>query len=212
MDIAAFDAWRANYDQMSYADQQAFYDRFEAEHPAQAGYLLDGGLEHFTRFFEHCLAHLPKTYVLELGGWKGELAREMLNRFPSLSVWCNVEICCRAIKRTVFSDARYLTYNPPDQPWKVALPPGNVLVASHFIEHIKSLELDKLLRNLPATLRYAALVAPLPATGPVDWSGYHGSHILEQGWQEVNTALWYYGWQPLTELSHKDFRVFECAS
>lgn len=210
MDIAEFDRWRADYDRMSYAEQQSFYDRMEAEHPVQAGYALDNGLLRFTHAFEQIIPKLPKTYVLELGGWHGELAKEMLSRCPGISVWCNVEISRAAVRNSVFSDARYLTYVPPDQPWRVPLPPGNVLVASHFIEHIRADNLVSLMLSLPDTLRYMILVAPLPESAEDnDWAGYHGSHILEWGWREVRQQA-LFDWKLIDELSHKDFKVFRC--
>lgn len=213
MNVSDFDAWRENYGNMSYADQQDFYDRVYADHPDQAGYVLHGGLELFSHFFERVLSELPKVYVLELGGWRGELANEMLNRFPSLSIWCNVEICRAAVRGTVFASPRYTTWIPPDHPWNVELPPANVVVASHFIEHIKRHELDLLLINLPATLRYLVSVAPLPEVERPDWNSYHGSHILEASWDEVaqmlDTLPDYIGFELVDDLSQKDFKVFK---
>ena len=211
MDISEFDAWRANYGQMSYTDQQDFYDRVYADHPHQAGYALDGGLELFIRFFGRVLSELPNVYVLELGGWRGELAQEMLNRFPSLAIWCNVEICRAAVKDSVFASPKYKTWIPPDHPWNMELPPSNVVVASHFIEHIKQQEFELLLINLPETVRYLALVAPLPESGPTDWGGYHGSHILESAWGEIVRLLKYHHnfFEFIGDLSQKDFKVFK---
>ena len=209
MDISEFDAWRANYGQMSYTDQQDFYDRVYADHPIQAGYALDGGLELFNRFFAHALGELPNVYVLELGGWRGELAQEMLNRFPSLAIWCNVEICRAAVKDSVFASPKYKTWIPPDHPWRVELPPSNVLVASHFIEHISSYHFAQLMLTLPEALRYMVLVAPLPESGSADWTGYHGSHKLKWGWDRIITALSKWDIELIGDLSQKDFKVFE---
>ena len=212
MDISEFDDWRANYGQMSYTDQQDFYDRVYADHPHQAGYALDGGLELFNRFFGRVLSELPNVYVLELGGWRGELAQEMLNRFPSLAIWCNVEICRAAVKDSVFASPKYKTWIPDSWVWDVELPPANVVVASHFIEHIKADQLFMLVQNLPETIRYMALVAPLPVSAEGNnWDGYHGSHILENGWDQVITMLTgpAYGFDLIDELGHGDLKVFK---
>lgn len=208
MDIAAFNAWRAQYDGMSYAEQQDFHDRVYADHKVQAGYALHGGLEHFTHFFERVLPELPKTYVLEIGGHRGELAHEMLNRFPAISVWCNVEICRAAVADSIFASPRYVTWVPDSWVWDADLPPSNVVVASHVVEHMRQREFELLLLNLPETVRYLALVAPLPEQGPTDWNGYHGSHILEVGWDTITHLLHYHGFEVVED--HRDFKL--CSS
>ena len=185
-----------------------------ADHPIQAGYALDGGLELFNRFFAHALGELPNVYVLELGGWRGELAQEMLNRFPSLAIWCNVEICRAAVRDSVFASAKYITWIPDDWVWRSGcgeLPPANVVIASHFIEHIGSYDFSKLMHRLPDTTRYLVLVAPLPESGPVDWTGYHGSHKLDWDWYRIIEELksWDLCFKLIDDMSHKDFKVFE---
>jgi hypothetical protein len=209
MDIKDFDAWREAYAGMTYQEQQAFYDRVEADHPLQKGFTL----LRFHNFFLHIASRREKaqgkTYVLELGGWKGELAQEMLKSFPFVAIWCNVEICRRAVEKSVFASPCYTTYVPPEFPWRVELPPSNVLVASHFIEHISQRHLERLVRNLPDTMRYLAIEAPIPADDSrVDWTGYHGSHILEIGWKQVIDLLRQHGFELIAGLSVGNFKAF----
>lgn len=208
MDVAAFDAWREDYLHMTYLEQQEFYDRVEVEHPHQGAFTL----LRFHNFLLHICDYemtLGKVYVLELGGWRGELAQEMLKSFPSVTIWCNVEICQRAVERGVCESSRYTTLAPKNFPWNVELPPANVFVASHFIEHITRNDLDMLIQNLPDTVRYIGLEAPIPDEGnAVDWTGYHGSHILEIGWKQVTRLLMNNGFLPIDQLCVDDFRAF----
>ncbi|MEE9365431.1 MAG: hypothetical protein V3W44_01990 [Dehalococcoidales bacterium] len=207
MDVATFDAWRENYLHMTYREQQEFYDRVEVEHPHQAAFAA----AHFGRFFEHIQEVLEVAYVLEVGGWKGELACKMLAAasLPGISVWCNVEICQRAVDRGVCDSSRYTTFVPRSFPWNVELPPANIFAASHFIEHITRNDLDMLIQNLPDTVRYIGLEAPIPDGGnDIDWTGYHGSHILEIGWRSAERLLMNNGFLPISQLSIDDFRAF----
>lgn len=205
MDVADFDAWRENYLHMTYQDQQEFYDRVEAEHPHQAAFTV----EYFGRFLEHISESLAMIYVLEFGGWKGELARELLAIPPWIPIWCNVEICRQAVENSLFRSPHYTTLIPKNFPWNVELPPANVVVASHFIEHITRSDLDMLIQNLPASVRYVALEAPIPDEGnDIDWTGYHGSHILEIGWKQVKRLLMNNGFWPIDELCIDNFRAF----
>lgn len=207
MDIADFDAWRENYLHMTHREQQEFYDRVEVDHPHQAAFTA----AHFREFFWQGVRNLPSAYVLEMGGWKGELACEMLKIafLPSISIWCNVEICQRAVDMSICESRRYTTFVPKNFPWNVELPPANVFVAAHFIEHITRNDLDMLIQNLPDTVRYIALEAPISENGNgIDWTGYHGSHILEIGWKQVTRLLMNNGFLPIDQLSIDDFRAF----
>lgn len=209
MDIAAFDAWRVVYDGMSYADQQDFYEQMEAEHGTQLGF----NARAYTRFLNYVREQLPTVHVLELGGWKGELACDMLNKFPDIAIWCNVEICRAAVAKTVFQSGKYTSWIPDDFVWRVEMPPANVVIASHFIEHIRGAHLAALFERLPATTRYLGLQAPIQEdTMDHDWTGYHGSHILEIGWQQVGGMLAALGYGEIGALrdttGHGDFRAY----
>lgn len=186
MNIADFDNWRTNYDYMSYTRQQDFYDRMEADHGTQAGY----NERAYTRFLEYVNQHVEPLYILELGGWKGELACHMLNRIPHIAIWCNLEICKAAVNKSIFQSGKYYVWVPPDFAWRVILPPCNIVIASHFVEHIRAEQLAAIFEKLPATTRYIGLQSPIEEDATAhDWTGYHGSHILEIGWKQVGNLL-----------------------
>jgi hypothetical protein len=210
VNIEDFDQWRTEYDQMSYADQQDFYDRMEADHGTQAGYNERAHI----RFLEYVSRKVDPIYVLELGGWKGELACRMLNQFPHMAIWCNLEICRAAAKKTVFQSGKYHVWVPPDFAWLVTLTPCNIVIASHFIEHIRTDHLAAIFSSLPRSTRYIALQAPIEEdTVNHDWSGYHGSHILEIGWKQVGNLLGGLGYGEMLPLRDKtgigEFRVYQ---
>lgn len=206
-----FDDWRRNYDGMSYADQVAFYELIGKKYPRQI--CFDAGA--YGRFFEYVLIlkdaepkRSIRPSVLEIGGWNGELAQAMLERYADIAAWHNIEIRASAAETAVCQSERYRVVDAGDFAWRVALPEAEVFVASHVIEHIRAHELAALLDNLPASVRFVGLQAPLGEEGR-DWSGYLGSHILEIGWWMVEALLKKRGFRHLIELSTGEFRAFE---
>lgn len=192
MDVAGFDAWREAYDSMSYEDQKAFYARVGLEHPRQAGFTLDV----WKTFLAGCRPPEGQPLrVLEFGGWNGELAEALWDSFGP-EQWLNLEIWESAVETAVCHRAGYTVWIPPDFAWEVALPPAEVIVASHFVEHIRFAELRALLKNLPARSMYFGVEAPIREDAEnVSWMGYHGSHILEVGWKQVEAAFEERGWR-----------------
>lgn len=206
MNVAEFDQWRERYAGLTYEAQQRFYDRMEQDHPAQFSYRLN--LPDWHRFFAYITGKLGAPRVLELGGWHGEQAAEMLAAYPTLATWVNIEICPAAIEKSACNDPRYKAYCPPDFAWNVRLPDADVFLACHVLEHITVREFGRLLDNLPAVVSYAAIEMPIPDEGPAEWQGYHGSHIYEAGWKETIEALARRGWKEVSELRHNELRVF----
>lgn len=183
MNTADFDKWRQDYDYLTYRDQLAFYDRVAEDHPLQRGF----DVKAFKAFFEAIT--LLEVQILEFGGWKGELAAEMLAEISRITQWLNLEISRKAVIETKVWDERYRAIILHRFAWEVErLPGGNVFVSSHAIEHIKAAELERLFGKLPPEVTYVGLQAPL-VEGPTDWAGYYGSHILEVGWMKIGAIL-----------------------
>lgn len=206
MDVAEFDAWRDEYCQMDYAAQREFYDRVAVDHPCQRAF----DFESFAKFFR---LYASRARVLEFGGWKGELAEAILGLSPSaqISKWDNFEISYLAVSQTVCRDVRYVAAVHDQFVWNINLPDADVLVMSHFIEHIRMCHLSILLSRLPPSIRWLLVQAPLPEKAEdIDWSGYHGSHILEVGWEELTAYMRFFGLKE--DMAHRrgNFRVFGC--
>lgn len=178
-----WDAWRATYDDWTYAEHRAFYRKVWAWHRDQSNVHKDL----VTAFFSAIPATAAPLHVLELGGWRGELARSQLT--DRIASWDNIEICDDAAARPVFTDARYHATVPDDWAWKCGLPDADVFVAAHVIEHLSTPHLIALVDALPLGIRWAYVEAPLPATGVPDWTGYGGSHKLPLAWDAVETLF-----------------------
>lgn len=168
-----FDGWRANYDAWTVADQQAFHDEIFAAYPEQSHYNADT----LVRIIEE---RRPEQ-VLELGGWDGECASDMLTRFDFIEQWRNVELSGAAIAAG-FKDTRYVPLHLDtwywQQEWKTDL-----FVASHVLEHLKGRDVEAVLRATDATVLY--LDAPIEDMGH-SWQGTTTTHIIEIGWLDID--------------------------
>jgi hypothetical protein len=182
-----WDAWRRDHAEMSFAEQQAFYERVAEEYPRQQSFDLEATQRAFNTIGELGLT------VVELGGWDGALAEFMLARGGIVS-WVNYDIvavpqvCEHPAYRLEVLDG-YL--------WERPVLVADVFVATHTIEHLTAEQLARLLDML--WVSYLYLEAPLPSAGPVNWTGYSGSHILELNWEQVGEMLRGRGYEPVVE-------------
>lgn len=195
-----WDAYRAVYDRMGWNDQVAFYDRVWELHPDQ---------RHFDA--EACAAFLTVTRpasVLEIGGWRGELANLMLARFPNVTEWRNVEVCRGAAFHPVGTDPRYSAVVPDDWAWKtpeITARHWDALVMSHTVEHMR---LDQF-RDLIDALDVGSVFLQAPLEDrKTNWTGYHGSHVLAAGWNDLARLLKERGFTRNQSLDAADVRCF----
>lgn len=167
-----FERWRESYDEMTWADQVEFYDMVATRWPSQDHYCLN----YCLHVFKYITTHLEAYSVIEIGGWKGKLAGEILSEFPAISRWYNFEVSPLVVDSPVCKDERYIPVLPADFVWNVSLPKAEVLVTSHFLEHIKARDVRALFGNLPPSVLFMAHVIPiLPDCTERDWTGYGGN-------------------------------------
>jgi len=170
-----WDEWRSSYDDMDFADQQAFYRLVAQLHPTQQSFDPESANGAFD------VINGLELSVVELGGWDGRLASGMLTR-ADVGSWDNYDllevpqVCTHLGYRLLVLD---------DYIWKRPIV-GDVFVACHTVEHLRVRELAELFDALRTFWVY--LEAPITQDG-ADWTGYRGSHILEVGWREIGEML-----------------------
>jgi len=194
-----WNAWRASYDEMTFAEQQAFYNKVYDEFPEQARFS--------TRVLERFLDHIDGTHlgVIELGGWDGGFATEILPSHLRLGSWTNYEISAMAVDASVCDDPRYVGHLLTDWYWR-RHHVCDLFVASHVLEHLR---LRDVLRVLDATdARWMYLQSPLGEEAS-DWTNYRGSHILEVGWRILVEELGSRGYVLLADISEPWARCLE---
>lgn len=174
-----WDAYRSVYGDLDFAAKQRHYDEVFRDHPAQE--------HHNAEAVDAFLATVPgDKFVIELGGWRGELAAKMLARHPDIYRWRNYDFCLPAIRASVCDDPRFDAIGLHDYFWNVEVGSADVFVAAHVIEHFTRDELLRLIDALDATHVY--LEAPLLRDGQT-WDGYFGDHILDADWPWVHAAM-----------------------
>jgi hypothetical protein len=174
----AWDEWRAEYDALSYEEQKAFYNLCYNLYPSQEHH----DAEEVDRFLRNTVG----GDVVELGGWTGELAKKMLAIHPDILTWTNVEICENAAFASVVEDDRYNVWIPNDYIWNKGPIEGDIFIAAHVIEHMKSYHLAALIKQLRT--KYVYFEAPLLPPNST-WNGMTGNHILELRWSQVHLLM-----------------------
>ncbi|HET9520694.1 MAG TPA: hypothetical protein VFO73_06605, partial [Candidatus Limnocylindrales bacterium] len=176
-----WDEWRANYDRWSFEEHRRFYRKVAGRYPIQRQW--DGAA---VRAF---LADTLPRRVVEIGGWDGSLAAEMLREFDTIETWTNYEI---ADVPQACDDGRYRRVVLDDWPWLLDVE-ADALIASHVVEHMRVTEAEELLRRWD--LGAAFIDTPVGKTAR-SWAGYRGSHIIEVGNGELVERLASTGYDP----------------
>ena len=173
--VTDFDQWRVLYDVLPFEGHQAANAAWATMFPEQRSWNADA-----------CAQFLEETQpvrVLEVGGWDGALAGEMLARFPKVVSWVNYDITPN-VPQTC-DDRRYRRVVLNDWPWHTQVA-GDVLIASHVFEHMR---LHQILELVDAwTFQHLIMDVPVGPTAP-NWKGYAGSHILEVDSVDLLDAL-----------------------
>lgn len=176
-----WNTWRRLYNELTDDEQHDFADECEAAYPNQ--------IHHNKQNFDSLFKDLKGIEVLEIGGWKGELASHCLERYDITS-WLNIDVCRNAVAKTVPIDTNRYTAVVPDQFRWFSLPRQmefDVCVSAHTIEHFSNEDLRLLIKHISG-IKTVMFDAPLEMAGD-SWNGYCGTHMLTMGWNGVNAAM-----------------------
>lgn len=186
-----WDAWRTAYPTLTYTEQQAFHSAIYAQYPEQRHY--------DSRLVAQAIEDVQPRSVVELGGWDGELAEHMLNQYPTISAWINVEVCKEASDAGIGRHPRYHPAAMTDWYWNHTWR-EDLFVASHVIEHLTIHHLDQTIQATKAKALF--MDAPL-LDRPVGWQGFTGTHILQTGWAGVTRICQAHGYRLSWAVDHE---------
>lgn len=128
-------------------------------------------LEAFQEVFRE--ASKP-SIVLEFGAWNGKLADTVLKYYSNFIMrWHGTDIAPVVVTNNL---CKHPTYNPIvllGQLYDVNLPPHDIFVCSHTLEHLSWEEVQKVLKWQRA--KYLVLETPLRE----NLDGYEGGHVLD---------------------------------
>ena len=187
-DPKVWDRWRDLYYVLTHDENIEFGNAIEAKYHNQNSYTVSN----FDHLFKNCAK--PFSRVLEIGGWKGELAQHCLSKYTIIS-WLNVDMCKAAVDKSVCKDLRYLARFPNRFDWfeEKRSDKFDICISAHAIEHLSDQHLEQLIKYISG-IPLVIFEAPISMERN-DWSGYQGTHILKYGWNDVNRVMAEHGYQ-----------------
>jgi hypothetical protein len=173
-----FNEWRSNYETLTLKEQVDYHNELEKLYPNQAHFDFGFALKVFDL--------VNPSEVTEAGGWKGDLANEMLNRYD-INLWQNIELCDNAILNTNCKHEKFVNIQPKTFDWFDSKLYKGLFLATHFIEHLSNEHFNKLAESL-TDVEYVYFEAPIENYAQ-SWDNYIGTHKLEYGWDEIKNIM-----------------------
>jgi hypothetical protein len=183
-EIYRFDRYRMLYNSFSFDYKIKKANEWLKQYPEQAHF----DIIPINFWLENIVA--KPSAVLEIGGWRGDLAEKALSSFEHINLWHNYDLLKYNNYQKCY-DNRYKLISLNDDLWHLSLKyEYNALVATHMIEHINWKEFIELTNWIPECIRTVLFEAPLPASNEnINWKGDYSSHVLEKGWEQVITEM-----------------------
>lgn len=141
-----------------------------------------------------------KLNIVELGCWKGQLAKLILGSDMSdrIQSWMGYDISRGAIADGFAEDDKYQGKVLDKWFHESYIPDCNVFVSSHTFEHMTLKEVVKVMRKVEACGAHA-IVLDIPmyagdGSYVYDWNNYYGGHVLNASRNDVAYAIWAEGY------------------
>ncbi len=210
-DPGFWDRWREEYYSITPEENLQLCNDIESRYPNQTSFSPDLFVE-FLSGFE------APVKVMEIGGWKGELAHQCMDRLPGkVSTWDNVDMCAAAVGKSILIEGH--PYRPTLVPfdWFSLSPQSwhpdggdasryDVLISAHSLEHLSDLHCLRVLEHVTVDLDIPHILLEIPITESGHrWPGYIGTHILGIGWSHINDEMKRRGYRirQLTEIAFR---------
>jgi hypothetical protein len=183
-EIKKFDRYRKSYNSLTFLYKTKIAGKWLRQYPEQAHF----DIIPIIHWFENIVPR--QADVLEIGGWRGDLAARILALYDHIHLWHNYDLI-KHNKYQKCNDKRYKLITLHDYLWHLQLKNDyNALIATHMIEHINWREFTELANWIPESIKTVLFESPLPESGEnVNWKGDHSSHVLEKGWEQVISEM-----------------------
>lgn len=179
--------YRSNYHLLSFQDLKRINEVWTTNYPDQ--HYSDSSF--VIGAFRKITSNLgrDKVEVVELGGFDGSLAFEVLQHFPKAS-WLNFDIIEHVAVQGL-SKFKYKEQVLTDHFWecKPRIDGRDVFVSGDTLEHFSDDQFQKIVDYVTQSqISYLVLKIPIANNGQ-DWRGYLGSHVLRMGRNQVKKLL-----------------------
>ncbi len=121
-------------------------------------------------------------FILEIGGWRGDLADAILKDYDFIHCWDNHDVSPDQSTQKCHHEF-YQQIPLGNYFWNLKTDSKyNALIVSHMIEHIKWRELVLLIRWIPENIKTVLFEATIAQSAEnFDWAGHFSTHIFEKG-------------------------------
>ncbi|TAL60328.1 MAG: hypothetical protein EPN88_16120 [Bacteroidetes bacterium] len=179
-EVYRFDRYIKLYDTYSFNYKRKMANKWLKQYPEQAHFDYDP-----VKYWFEDIVEKPVS-VIEIGGWRGDLAEKALSSFEFITLWHNYDLIknnnyqkCNDYRYKLISLNGYLWSQPLNNEY-------NSLIATHMVEHINWKEFTELANWIPECIKTVLFESPLPQTHEnYNWKGDHSSHVFEKGWEQV---------------------------
>lgn len=133
--------------------------------------------------------------VIELGCWRGQLARLILNSEiqKNISIWVGFDISELAIENTHLKHLRFRCESLNTWFHETEIPMFNTFVSSHVFEHLSLDEIYLTIKKLSAyDVKHLVLEIPLYVENEnyiYNWKSYCGGHVLMASRKQVKDTI-----------------------
>lgn len=183
-EVHRFNMYRKHYVSLSFEKKQKMAAAWLEQYPEQAHYNFEP-----VEYWLNNVVTKPVS-VIEIGGWRGDLANKVLNENDLILHWHNYDLIeNNGLQKC--TDPRYKLITLCDYIWNTEpVSDYNSLISTHMIEHINWREFKKLTEWIPDKIETVLFEAPLPPDDEnFTWKGDYSSHVLEKGWKQVNAEM-----------------------
>lgn len=190
--ITIFNDYRKNYDTLPFENHVKLYEIISKFFPSQEQYNLDA--------VNSWIETLPKPVrILEIGGWKGELARKILETHGErITSWMNHDICNEAIIEGYKGDKYISIPLRGFLSFTQGMCETDALLMSHSLEHMKFREFESFMNGIKQKeypIRHIYLDVPIAEKDrDVNWENYSGTHVLDVGWETIEALIFSHGY------------------
>jgi len=186
-----FDVWRENYDLLNINDLIWINSGIHNFVGDQEHFNYDGVRD----MIDIVSLHVPELHILELGCWKGHMAKKLLSDYAAQEVksYTGYDINYPAIDQSVVTDFRYRSIKMTDWFHNYELF-GDILISCHTLEHMNEDQIIKMMIRInQSKIRY--LIFELPFNYKGKWEGGNNSHILKLNSEEFVNIIERYGFK-----------------
>lgn len=182
-----FDKWRQSYSLLSISDLIWICSGL---------YNIVGSQEHFNlvsvkKNIDRILAKENSLDVLELGCWRGHLAKYLLEWYGEIKSYSGYDINYNAMDYSVVSDCRYRSVKMTSW-FDRCVFEGDVLISCHTLEHMDEFRLRNTMETVErSSIRYLIFELPFSISG--SWMGCNNSHILNLSMNQFTLLIEEYG-------------------